>query len=735
MKDFLLAVVFVGLFAVLFLPLYVENDFYFPFITGKNFAFRIIVEIVFASWVVLALLDTQYRPKFSWFLPTFGSLLVVMAVANAQGEYPLKSFMSNFERMDGYVTLVHVAMFALVLGSVFTTKKVWSYFLHTSVVVAVLVALYGLGQQADIFGGARGSRVDSRLGNAAYMAIYMLFNVFFIFYLMLQNRNTTHRVLYAAAALILVYTMLQTGTRGTFIGLAAGSLVSVGYIALFARADDTLRKFAVGALAALIVLGGVFYAFKDSAFVQDNGSLSRIANINIQEDLEVRSTIWSLAYEGFEERPLLGWGQGNFNYVFNTHYDAELYNQEQWFDRVHNLFFDWLIAGGILGTIAYFSIMAAVIYYCFVVPVLLKRPSPFTVPEQAVLVGLTVAYLLHNFVVFDNIISYIFYAVLLGFIHHKVAAPIGAVERFKISDRMVTQFVAPVILVVLGFTIYLVNVPGIMAAGDIIDALTQPTVRGRLEEFHSAIERDSFARQEVVEQLAQQAMSIAGNQDVSPEDRQMIIQRAELELLRLADDKPGDARVHNFISSFYRTIGALPQAREQAAIARSLSPDKPGLISEQALLEIQAEDLKAAETFLRESYELVPENELTVVFLSSVLFRQGEGEEAKGVIGEDFKEAVAMNDYSLSSVEVAQDYEYLRELFEIRIANEPDVAQHRASIAFIEYQLGNTDRAVDILNQSAEDIPAFSSRALCYASNIENGLDPATPCEDAQATE
>ena len=60
MKDFLLAVVFGGLFAVLLLPLYVENDFYFPFITGKNFAFRIIVEIVFAAWILLALLDTQY---------------------------------------------------------------------------------------------------------------------------------------------------------------------------------------------------------------------------------------------------------------------------------------------------------------------------------------------------------------------------------------------------------------------------------------------------------------------------------------------------------------------------------------------------------------------------------------------------------------------------------------------------------------------------------------------------
>ena len=43
MADILKGVVFIGLFAIPFLTLYVENDFFFPYITGKNFLFRIIV--------------------------------------------------------------------------------------------------------------------------------------------------------------------------------------------------------------------------------------------------------------------------------------------------------------------------------------------------------------------------------------------------------------------------------------------------------------------------------------------------------------------------------------------------------------------------------------------------------------------------------------------------------------------------------------------------------------------
>lgn len=101
MKDILKWVVIVGLFLVPFLPVYVVNDLFFPFITGKNFAFRIIIEIVFASWILLALYDAQYRPRFSWILAGFASFLVIMAFANALGQYPAQSFWSNFERMEG----------------------------------------------------------------------------------------------------------------------------------------------------------------------------------------------------------------------------------------------------------------------------------------------------------------------------------------------------------------------------------------------------------------------------------------------------------------------------------------------------------------------------------------------------------------------------------------------------------------------------------------------------------
>lgn len=730
MKDVLQGVVFVGLFLIPFLPVYVENDFFFPFITGKNFGFRIIVEIIFASWVLLALYDAQYRPKFSWILASFVSFLGVMAVANALGEYPLQSFWSNFERMDGYVTLLHVFLFVVVAGSVLTTQKLWSYFFHLSAGIAFLVALHGLGQYFSVIAGPESSRIriDSRLGNSAYMAVYMLFHIFMLFWLFVHSKVSLHKVVYGGISIILAITLLLTGTRGTFLGFIGGGAVMIGYIALFGRVYPEIRKIAIGACVAAVVLGAGFFAVKDSSFIQENSALSRIANISLTKDLSTRGVIWKMAYEGVEERPLLGWGQSNFNYVFNKQYEPSLYAGESWFDRTHNIVLDWLIAGGVLGLLTYFSIFFAALYYLIWQPHFGKKESQFNVLERGVFIGLLVGYLLHNAVVFDNIISYIFYGTILAFIHSRVSTHMKSVESFKIDERLISQFVAPLVFIIMLGTVYFVNAPGIGASRDIIDAMTAPTVKGRLEEFNSALGRNSFADQEIVEQLVQQAMSIVRNQQVSKEEKDAMIMRAELELLRLIEEKPGDARLHSFLSSFYRSIGALPQAQEQAAKARELSPDKQAIILEQGIIEIQLGNTDKTAEYFKTAFELDERNTQARVLYASILVSQKKITEARVLLGTEYFKAFAVNDFALSMVDQSQSKELLAEMFEVRVSEKPEDPQNRASLAFIYYEQGQIPKAIEVLEKASGELPSFTKSAQCFIANLKKGEKPDVGC-------
>ena len=74
-------IVLVGIFAIPFIPFIVSTELFFPFITGKNFAFRIIIEIIFASWLLLAIRDVSYRPSFSWIFTIVAAFVGFIALA------------------------------------------------------------------------------------------------------------------------------------------------------------------------------------------------------------------------------------------------------------------------------------------------------------------------------------------------------------------------------------------------------------------------------------------------------------------------------------------------------------------------------------------------------------------------------------------------------------------------------------------------------------------------------
>jgi O-antigen ligase/tetratricopeptide (TPR) repeat protein len=741
MKDVLKWVVFGGLFLVPFLTLHVENDYFFPFITGKNFWFRIIVDVVFAAWVILALYEVKYRPRISGIVWSFGILLIIMFIANWFGLNRTASFWSNFERMDGYVSLIHTFMYMLVLGSVLQTKEHWQRLLNTSLFVAFAVAFYGLAQYGGFLEGS--SRIESRLGNAAYMAVYMLFHIFVAFWLFVESRNTLHKTIYAALAVMFTFVLIETGTRGTALGLAVGVLVMSAYIGLFGAQFKQYRKYAVGAFLLLVLAIGAFIAGRDTAFVQNNQNLSRIANISLQ-DLEIRGIIWGMAWEGVKESPIIGYGQSNFNYIFNQNYDPRLYRQEQWFDRSHNIFMDWLITGGFLGLIAYLSIFGWCVWYLAVRPLVRKNDHTFDVMERGVLLGILAGYFTHNFVVFDNIVSYIFFAIILALINSRVGIIPARVAGWKFDKALVEQFATPVVVVLLVSSIYYFHVPGMQAAGDIIDAFRAEDPAKRLEYFKTAVSRDSFAHQEITEQIAQQTMSIVRNEQVPEEVRKEYASYTEEQLERLVAEKPTDARVRVFAGSYYRSINDLDKATEQLVFARQYSPRKQTIIEQQGIIALNQGKIDEALAYFKEAYELDTRNLESREYYAAALFYAKQPDVAKALLhsedesvtDESILRRFASSDFLISAANQTGEFAFAAKLFEYRVNAEPqgkqnwaNDAQNWATLAYLYYKVGENEKAVSVLNTAKERIPTFAKAATCIADNIEAGRDPQEGCQ------
>ena len=362
--------VLVALFLLPCLPILAPDGWFFPFITAKGFAFRILVEIAFAFWVLLALLDKSYRPRFSWLLPPLVALALIMFVANLLGEHPPKSFWSIFERMDGYVTLVHWVLLVPIMGSVMRDRPFnffgfkttpWQAFFSVTLIAALPVVFVAIKQLAGLEVITQGgNRINSTLGNASFLAIYLLFMFGIAAFTIWQSKVWWWRITCGALAIVFATLLVWTATRGAILGLIAGISLSALIIIFFDGRAKKLRPLAIGGIISVCLLLGGLWLAKDTAKevpTSPQGEKSEVAERLTEgfsvSALEARFTIWGIALEGIKERPLLGWGQGNFDYVYNRHYQPSLYGIEPWYNYPHNIALNWLIFGGILGAVSY----------------------------------------------------------------------------------------------------------------------------------------------------------------------------------------------------------------------------------------------------------------------------------------------------------------------------------------------------------------------------------------------
>ena len=464
-------------------PIVVADNFFFPFITGKGFFFRIVVEILVGMWALLAYRDPAYRPKPSYILYAIVALVGVMAIADIFSQNPEKSIWSNYERMEGLVTLVHLLAYFVVSVAVLSTTKLWERLMQVSLVASVYIAGYGVLQYAGALESFQSAtRVEATFGNSAYLAIYALINVFFaVLLLMRVNRENWVRfaqVAYAGTAALNLFVLYHSGTRGTILGLLGGTMLTLLILSFGGKHRAKFRPYALGVIVFAIISAGSLVMFQTSSFVKESPVLSRFApTAIIQSFVDARLPVWSMAFQGFLERPIFGWGQESFNYVFNEYYDPGMYAQEAWFDRAHNVFLDWLVAGGILGLLAYLALFGSLGYYLWF------RPIELSYEEKALFTGLLAAYFIHNIFVFDNLMSYVLFFSILGFVHVLAVGhrEVGMLERAEraigkaVRDDGGADFVQIVVAGALTIAVlYTVNYAPIAQNKELIEALKTP---------------------------------------------------------------------------------------------------------------------------------------------------------------------------------------------------------------------------------------------------------------------
>ena len=628
-KQILRGVVLTGLFLIPFIPFPVSSAFFFPFITTKAFAWRIIVEIVFAAWLLLAFLDTAYRPKKSLILYSILGFLAIIGLADIFGITPIKSFWSNFERMEGFITLLHLGMFFLVISSVFKEidwKRWWNVSLAASFVMVLYSVLQIIGLKTINQGGVR---VDGTLGNAIYLAVYMLFHIFIAFLFMWREwKNVALRWVYGLLIITQVFILYYTATRGAILGLLGGLLV-MAVLNIRNNENKFARKMGIVTLVGLLFLVGGFFLIRNTNFVLSSPVLSRFSSLSSLGTEEIkrqgRYFVWPMATEGFKERPILGWGQENFTYVFQKHYSPEMFHLEPWFDRAHNIFLDWMVAGGLLGLLSYLFLYVALVFSIW------KKTTNWSYAEKSILTGLVAAYFFHNFFVFDHLISYILFFSLLAYIHsrrevllsaHRQASGNLPVPVQEAGSRFMIAL--PAISILLVSSLYFVNVKPIMTNVFLIEALKSLQTPGKMaaatQYFQKAYNASRLGRPEVLEHMLANATNILQS-DISMEEKNSFFSFVKDAALTRNEELTEDARYQLITGSFLSSTGFLDEALVSLERARELIPGKQQVYFEIGAAYINKKEPLQALQIFKEAYELAPNYlEARIIYLIGAIY-------------------------------------------------------------------------------------------------------------------
>ncbi len=680
MHSILKKVIWACLIVIPFLALYVASGhsldipnlgtsgMYFPFISGKNIAFRLLVEIAFFGWIIVALKDASYRlnVRKSPLLIAYAVFMIVLLLADTFGIDPFRSFWSNFERMEGFFGHIHLFAYFIVLSAMLRNAgdygKMWKAFIVSN--VAVLVFGYGqlLGANgyifskllpgvAAVFSGAfpihmSENRLDATLGNSAYFAVYCLMFAFILALAWSNEKEPKKTWWYPTLIVLNLIALFYTGTRGTQIGLLVGGFVTLGLVAWFEKGKA--RKTIAGVIVVTGVLVACVFMFKDTAFIQSSPTLARFASISPRDLTGMsRLSIWTISYEAFKERPILGYGQENFSYIFASKFIPEkMWMLESWYDRSHNVFFDWLIAAGALGLISYLSLYVVALWLMW------GKQSDMPFRERAILTGALAGYFVHNIFVFDNLISYVIFFFLLAYIAWRTGSRGESHGGKAVSEEQLNTLYLPIVgIIFLGVVYTMVYRPfeinRLLVRGLDINRLVEAmpfanAVAVQQQAFEKAIALHAVGSEESREQFLQTTLRMAQvtiPQDVSAEDRQRstqaldtLVAAARKDIEISYESHKNDVRMLSIYGMFYNGINDGAASEKVLTRAHELAPKKQLVSFDLVRAYLIEKKMAEAYALAQETYNLAPEyGDAAKVYLLASVYA-GKWNEAKNSI-------------------------------------------------------------------------------------------------------
>jgi len=434
------------LYAILLSPLIVGSRYLFPFVFPKAVYFQTLVELGLVLYFALLAIDRSYAPRLTVVFWGIGAYVFAIFLSTVFGVDRPFAFWSKAERMDGLFQYLHLLAYFVILSGVVRRENEWLGLLKAALGIGALIGFAALASKywhASVVILGPQDRLAGTFGNAAFLATHFVILLFISLTFLLRERHWPARIFLGSLTLFFLWLLFLSGTRGGYVGFAAGFLVLA--VALMVGDWSRWRTWGMAALAIFGLTLGVLYLGKDTWFKNAEFLQQRVYTISFGIT-PARLIAWKIAADAFRARPIFGWGQENYIYAFNTHFDPEIHTYDlSLFDRAHNKVMDLLAMNGIPGLASYLFLFAGM---AFSLVGVMKRKVVNPVWPAGFL-ALSAGYFVQNLVLFEMPTSGImlfFFAAFISWLSAEAKEPHSRNNR--LGPLLPRWAIAPIIALV-----------------------------------------------------------------------------------------------------------------------------------------------------------------------------------------------------------------------------------------------------------------------------------------------
>lgn len=553
---------------------------------------------------LLLILDwKEYKPKFTPVNIAVFLFWLSFGISTFTGVDAYHSFWDNHERMLGFFTITHYVIYFFVCTAVLKTWAEWRLALKIFLIAGSGVMFVGLLQvgNPDLLLNQGSNRVASTLGNPIYVGGYALFLSSMAILLFAKEKTLYWRWILGAMFLLAFANIFFSGTRGDILALGVAIPLTIFLLAISIRDNPKIKMYLWGSLIAFALLFGILYFNRQTDFVKDIPAVGRAINTSYSDiKASPRWIAWKIALQGWQVKPMFGWGPNNYFYVFNTYYNPLSLDHgygETWFDNAHNIVLNTMAVQGTFGILVYLLLFVIAVSSLW----LAYRKKHIDILLFVILSVYVISHLVENITVFENLTSYIYFMFVLAMVSSLTLIPNEKSEKTVSVNNKISVGAFSTMLVLVFIFVFIFNIQPSRANSKSLTAIktlnqNPPMALTAVEDaLHFQSPHIDDIRSDISRSVVQISYSLMQNQQQTQTDfLKNLVNICYTELHKNTDLHPLDIRNQMTLSQITQILAQLNndpnkmlEAENYLKDALEKSPRRQQLIYSLSMLQMQ----------------------------------------------------------------------------------------------------------------------------------------------------